>query len=119
MAKDQPLDRLINKWELETRTSLDITTIYRKMKAGTFPQPIRIGKRRVAWKASDVQRWQDGLPVGVAKPDPPPKPRRQQWRDELRAALVDGAINLKDVSDIDILHEVKAIRRQQKKWPTR
>ena len=58
-------DRLLNKWAVETQTSLDITTIYRKMKAGTFPQPVRVGKRRVAWRESDIAAWQDGLEVGT------------------------------------------------------
>ena len=38
------VDRLLNKWAVERETSLDITTIYRRMKAGTFPQPVRVGK---------------------------------------------------------------------------
>ena len=58
-------DRLLNKWAVEERTSLDITTIYRKMKAGTFPQPVRIGRRRVAWRESDIAAWQAGLEVGT------------------------------------------------------
>jgi predicted XRE-type DNA-binding protein len=33
--------RLLDKWEVEDVTSLDITTIYRKMKAGDFPKPLR------------------------------------------------------------------------------
>jgi prophage regulatory protein len=58
-------DRLLNKWKVEERTSLDITTIYRKMKAGTFPQPVRVGRRRVAWRESDIAAWQAGLEVGT------------------------------------------------------
>jgi prophage regulatory protein len=58
-------DRLLNKWAVERETSLDITTIYRKMKAGTFPQPVRVGKRRVAWRESDIAAWQAGLEVGT------------------------------------------------------
>ncbi|MGH9348662.1 MAG: helix-turn-helix transcriptional regulator [Vicinamibacterales bacterium] len=58
-------DRLLNKWAVEKQTSLDITTIYRKMKAGTFPQPVRVGKRRVAWRESDIAAWQAGLDVGT------------------------------------------------------
>src|SRR6185295_6194415 len=59
------VDRLLNKWAVERETSLDITTIYRKMKAGTFPQPVRVGKRRVAWRESDVAAWQASLTVGT------------------------------------------------------
>ena len=58
-------DRLLNKWAVEQRTSLDITTIYRKMKAGTFPQPVRVGRRRVAWRESDIAAWQSSLEVGT------------------------------------------------------
>ena len=58
-------DRLLNKWAVEERTSLDITTIYRKMKAGTFPQPVRVGRRRVAWRESDIAAWQANLEVGT------------------------------------------------------
>jgi hypothetical protein len=28
--------------------------IYRKMAAGTFPQPLKVGRRRVAWRTSDI-----------------------------------------------------------------
>ena len=59
------VDRLLNKWAVERETSLDITTIYRKMKVGTFPQPVRIGKRRVAWRESDIVAWQQTLQMGV------------------------------------------------------
>lgn len=54
-------DRLLNKWAVEDRTSLDITTIYRKIKVGAFPRPVRVGKRRVAWRESDVATWQASL----------------------------------------------------------
>ena len=54
-------DRLLNKWAVEDRTSLDITTIYRKIKVGAFPRPVRVGKRRVAWRESDVSAWQASL----------------------------------------------------------
>jgi prophage regulatory protein len=64
-AEGRRADRLLNKWAVEQQTSLDITTIYRKMKAGTFPQPVRIGKRRVAWRESDIAAWQAGLEVGT------------------------------------------------------
>jgi prophage regulatory protein len=63
----RPATRLFDKWAVEKLTSLDITTIYRKMKDGTFPQPVRIGRRRVAWRESDIIAWQDGLVVGVKR----------------------------------------------------
>jgi prophage regulatory protein len=59
--------RLLDKWEVEDVTSLDITTIYRKMKAGDFPKPLRVGRRRVAWRQSDITAWQAGLEVGTRR----------------------------------------------------
>jgi prophage regulatory protein len=60
-------DRLLDKRAVEERTSLDITTIYRRIKVGAFPQPVRLGRRRVAWRESDIAQWQDRLEVGVRK----------------------------------------------------
>lgn len=57
--------QLLDKHALEKMTSLDITTIYRRMAAGTFPQPVRVGRRRVAWRTSDIVQWQQGLEVGT------------------------------------------------------
>jgi predicted DNA-binding transcriptional regulator AlpA len=60
-------DRLLDRRAIEARTSLDITTIYRRIKVGAFPPPVRVARRRVAWRESDVAAWQDGLEVGVRK----------------------------------------------------
>jgi predicted DNA-binding transcriptional regulator AlpA/predicted XRE-type DNA-binding protein len=61
--------QLLDKHAVEKMTSLDITTIYRKMVAGTFPQPVKVGRRRVAWLMADIMRWQRGLKVGTERPD--------------------------------------------------
>ena len=34
------------------------TAIYRDIQGGTFPAPIRIGARAVAWNSVDVENWQ-------------------------------------------------------------
>jgi prophage regulatory protein len=65
LARSREDKQLLDKHALEKMTSLDITTLYRKMAAGTFPQPVKIGKRRVAWRLSDVMRWQHELEVGT------------------------------------------------------
>ncbi len=36
------------------------TGIYEGIAAGTFPRPIKIGLRAVAWPASTIKTWQDG-----------------------------------------------------------
>ncbi len=56
---------LLDKHAVESMTFLDITTIYRKMAVGTFPQPLKVGRRRVAWRSSDIVKWQESLHVGT------------------------------------------------------
>jgi len=37
-------------------------SIWRWVRAGTFPRPIRLGARAVGWRDSDVQRWLETRP---------------------------------------------------------
>ncbi|WP_311270399.1 AlpA family phage regulatory protein [Sphingobium sp. WCS2017Hpa-17] len=41
------------------KTGKPRSSIYREMKAGTFPRPERIGPRAVAWRLSKLQRWME------------------------------------------------------------
>ena len=43
------------------------TAIYERIKAGSFPAPIQIGARAVAWKESEIADWQQSLTQGVKK----------------------------------------------------
>ena len=38
-------------------TSLSRATLYRHIKKGIFPQPIKIGERRVVWRTEDIEIW--------------------------------------------------------------
>lgn len=44
-------------------------TLWRKVKVGDFPQPIRISAGITAWRMDEVEAWLDGKPVGVTEPD--------------------------------------------------
>lgn len=35
--------------------------MHRKIREGTFPPPVKIGVKSVAWRGADVQAWLDGL----------------------------------------------------------
>lgn len=39
------------------RVSLSRTTIYSRIKEGTFPKPIHLGIRAVGWLESDINEW--------------------------------------------------------------
>ena len=43
--------------EVIQRSGLSKTAIYRNIKNGTFPAPVRIGKRSVAWRTSELEEW--------------------------------------------------------------
>jgi len=42
---------------VKARTGLSRSTIYQRVREGTFPQPINLGKRAVGWVASEVDAW--------------------------------------------------------------
>lgn len=39
------------------------SSVYRDIRAGTFPQPVKIGPRSVAWKSTDVEAWLASRPT--------------------------------------------------------
>ena len=50
-------DRLLTRRDVEKWCQIARTTIYRLMRAGQFPEPIRIGPRAVRWLRSEVEAW--------------------------------------------------------------
>ena len=62
MAKKTPQHKpvtLIRRPQVETRTGKSRSTIYADIQAGTFPAPVRIGARSVAWIESEIDAWLD------------------------------------------------------------
>ena len=43
-------------------TGLGRSTIYRMMAQHSFPQPVRLSRRLIAWRRSDLDQWSDGRP---------------------------------------------------------
>ena len=39
------------------RTGLELSLIYIRVKAGTFPPPVKIGVKAIRWLVSDVEAW--------------------------------------------------------------
>lgn len=42
---------------VEKATGLSRSSIYQMMQDGTFPRPIKLGKRAVGWRAEDLENW--------------------------------------------------------------
>jgi prophage regulatory protein len=56
-----PLMRLPS---VEARTGLSKSEIYRRIKLGTFPQPLKLGARAVAWPSASIDSWVASLIEG-------------------------------------------------------
>jgi prophage regulatory protein len=53
----QQLDRMLRRKEVEQITARSRSAIYEGMAAGTFPKPVKIGARAVAWPESVIRNW--------------------------------------------------------------
>lgn len=59
--QDRPT-RLIRLPEVKTRVGLSRSSIYMRISDGTFPAPVRLGEKSVAWLETDIDAWiQDRL----------------------------------------------------------
>jgi predicted DNA-binding transcriptional regulator AlpA len=52
-----PPDRLIRLPEVLRRTGMSRSWLYDAMRTGSFPTPVRIGERAVAWHEADLTQW--------------------------------------------------------------
>ena len=50
-------DRLLRREEVERRCQISRSTIYKLMRAGAFPEPLRIGSRAVRWSQREIECW--------------------------------------------------------------
>lgn len=49
--------KFIRRKEVENRTGLSRSSIYKRMSEGTFPKQQKIGQRAVAWVEDDINKW--------------------------------------------------------------
>ncbi len=54
--------RLLRLPAVLTLTGLKKSSIYAKAHKGTFPKPVKLGSRAVAWRSNEVRQWIDDLP---------------------------------------------------------
>jgi prophage regulatory protein len=68
MAEELYVERFLLKEVVRDRTGLPYSTIYKKIKAGTFPKSIRISPRLCAWREHDIVEWQrERIAEGAAR----------------------------------------------------
>lgn len=57
-------DRIYRRPQVEALVGLSRSTLYAMMAEGTFPKPVRLGRRAVGWRASDVAAWLAARKIG-------------------------------------------------------
>lgn len=50
-------DRFLRIRDVQSRTTLSRSTIYRLASLGQFPKPVKLGERASAWPESAVRDW--------------------------------------------------------------
>lgn len=51
------MSRLLRQEEVERRTGLSRTTIWRRERAGRFPRRVKLGDNSVAWREEEIEDW--------------------------------------------------------------
>lgn len=59
-------ERILRRPDVEQLTGLSRSTIYAMISEGSFPRPVRLGKRAVGWPASQVEAWLQSRPSAAA-----------------------------------------------------
>ena len=57
MAVTDSDSRLLRLGDVLVRSGLSRSTIYRKMREGSFPEPLRVGVRAVRWREAEIEDW--------------------------------------------------------------
>ena len=68
MLKSEYENQLVKRGAVEDQVALSRSTIYAKMQEGTFPKPLKIGSRAVAWLQSDIDNWIEER-IAESRPD--------------------------------------------------
>lgn len=57
MANDLSAYRILRKHEVLDVTGISAATVYRWIKDGLFPRPVKLGPNSVGWREADVLSW--------------------------------------------------------------
>lgn len=53
---------ILRKRDVLARTQISSASLYRKLKAGEFPKPVKLGARSVGWRDTDIDAYIAALP---------------------------------------------------------
>ena len=55
--EQEHLDRFLGMREVLALLSVSRSTLNRWIREGAFPRPVKLGKRAVRWRRSDIEHW--------------------------------------------------------------
>ena len=55
-------NRLLRLSEVQARCGLSRSSLYRKMRDRSFPEPLKVGVRAVRWRESEIEAWLETRP---------------------------------------------------------
>ena len=61
------MEKLLSRFELEELSGLSCSTLYRLMRSGLFPEPIKVGPRVVRWRQADLDDWLKSRPKATGQ----------------------------------------------------
>ncbi len=70
-------DKMLRPPEVMERTGLSRTTLWRRVRAGTFPAPVELGENSIGWPSSAITAWLENRPqrtYGAKAPYQPVEP---------------------------------------------
>lgn len=67
-ARQAKPGKLLRLFAVEDRTALKKSSVYAGVKAGTFPPPVRLSARAVAWREEEIDRWVSERTTAKAQP---------------------------------------------------
>jgi len=63
MTRKREIDPALPLSQVLAATGVSRTTLWRMVRAATFPQPIYLTGRKIGWRQSAVQDWLDARPT--------------------------------------------------------
>ena len=71
---------LLTRPQVEQRVQLTCSTIYRLMREGRFPLPIKVGPQAVRWRSDELADWIEARPRATGEIAPAKMPDIQGAR---------------------------------------
>ncbi len=110
-APSRSADKMLRALEVMAQTGHSRTTIWRKVRAGTFPAPIELGPNAVGWPQSWITKYLAELRRRTYGAETPYREAEQQAREEqINQALTEAVQILLRLTREDLGRLVEIVR---------